>query len=145
MFKRKPYSLAILIVTLLAAAITIVAVFRLDLLFTGRGGYLEYAAYETQTGLQPSPQIIALDLAKNWCDSPDVCLLEEVRVFRVAANRAIIIIQTSNLRGDSVDGSQVRIELLRVEAAWNVEWAGTRWRCRSFRSDNPGWTVETCP
>lgn len=145
MFKSKPIGLVILLVALLVAVITVAAVFRWDLLFTGRSGYLEYTAYETHTDLKHSPQAIALDFATDWCDSPSICQLEEVRVFRVALNRAIIILQTRNLIGDSVEGSQVRIELLRVEEAWNVEWAGMRWRCRPFRGNSPGWTVETCP
>jgi hypothetical protein len=145
MFKSKPIGLVILLVALLAAVITVATVFRWDLLFTGRSGYLEYTAYETQTDWKHSPHAIALDFATDWCDSPSICQLEEVRVFRVASNRAIIVLQTRNLRGDSVDASQVRIELLRVGEAWEVEWAGMRWRCNPFRGNSPGWTVEPCP
>ncbi len=145
MFKSKPIYLAIMLVALLVAVITAAAVFRWDLFLTSRSSYLEYTAYETLTGLGHSPQAIASEFATAWCASPSICQLEEIRVFRVAANRAIIVLQTRYLRGDSVEGSQVRIELLRVEEAWNVEWAGMRWRCRPFRGNGPGWTLETCP
>ena len=84
------------------------AIFRWDLLFTGRNGYLEYAAYETQTVWKPPLQAIASDFASNWCNSPSICQLEEVRVFfQVAWDRAIIILQIEYVRGDSVDASQM--------------------------------------
>jgi hypothetical protein len=146
MFKSKLIGLTILLVVLLIALITVAAVFRLDLLFTGRNGYLEYTAHETQTVWKPPLQAIASDFANNWCNSPSICQPEEVRVFQIASNRAIIVLQMRYLRGDSVDASQMRIELVRVEEVWKVEWAGVRWRCDLFRGNNgPGWTTEPCP
>jgi hypothetical protein len=144
MFKSKLISLAILLVALLIAVITIAVIFRWDLLFTGRNGYLEYTAYETQTVWKPPLQAIASDFANTWCNSPSICQLEEVRVFQVASNRVIIVLQKRYLRGDSVDASQMRIELLGIEKSWKVEWAGEQWHCNPFRGNSPAWTTEPC-
>jgi hypothetical protein len=145
MFKSKPIGLVILLAASLVTVITVATIFRWDLLFTGRSSYLEYTEYETQIDWKHSPQAIALELATDCSDYPSKCQLEEVRVFRVASSKAIVVLQERYLVGDSVDASQMRIELLRVGETWEVEWSGMRWRCKPFRGNSPGWTVETCP
>lgn len=145
MFKSKPIGLVTLFAALLATVFTVAAIFRWDLLFTDRSSYLESAEYETQIDWKQSPQAIALELATDCTDYPSKCQLEDVRVFRVASSKAIVVIQKRYLVGDSVDASQMRIELLQTGETWEVEWSGVRWRCRPFRGNSPGWTVETCP
>jgi hypothetical protein len=145
LFKRKFIGLAILLVALPIALISAAALFRWDLLFTGRNAYLEYGVYETRAGWNSSPQAIATDLTNNWCNDPGICQIDTIRIFRVAPNKAIIVFQTRNLRGDSVGANQVRVELIQAGGTWKVVWAGMRWRCSPFRGNYPAWTVETCP
>ena len=145
MFKRKTFCLAISFAAFLTIVITTAVVFRWDLLLTDRNNYLEDTVSETQTDWTYSPREIALDLAAGCSDSPNKCQLEEVKVFQIASNRAIIFLQMRHLFGDSVDASQTRIELLRVGETWKVAWAGRRWQCRPFRGNSRGWTIEICP
>ena len=54
-FRSKPIGVIILLSVSLIAVIGIEAMFRWDLLFTGRNDYLEYTEYETQTDWNQSP------------------------------------------------------------------------------------------
>jgi hypothetical protein len=144
-FKGKTIHLVILLAALLVLVISSAVTFRWDLLFTGRNGYLESPSLAVQVYGGRSPRAIALGLAADWCGSPAICQLEQVRVFRVSPNRAIIVLQKKYLRGDSVAANQVRMELLRTGENWAVAWAGERWRCNPFRGDRSGWTVVICP
>lgn len=54
-----------------------------------------------------------------------------------------VVIERFDLRDDSLEAEEVRVDLVRKGAVWEIAWAGRRWRCR--RALFSGWTTALCP
>ena len=61
----------------------------------------------------------------------------------VTQERMIVTILADRLMDDSVSAKETRVEMAVDRGAWEVEWAGERWRCR--RALTSTWTTGLCP
>lgn len=88
------------------------------------------------------PETMALRMAgyPNEYGSPP----EKIDSVRSQDDKVIITILSLNLRDDSIKDQEVRVDLRKVGEIWDIDWAGSRWRCRrgDFQDD---WTASLCP
>lgn len=75
--------------------------------------------------------------------NPDNINPDTVFAYYVKANKAVVIITKANLMDDSVSAKEYRIDLVKLENIWKIEWAGYRQKCG--RGLSLGWVKGLCP
>jgi hypothetical protein len=62
----------------------------------------------------------------------------------ISSSQAIFLILHYELKDDSVDAIECRIELKRIGAGWNLVWMGERYSCQPGRGAGEGWQKTFC-
>jgi hypothetical protein len=100
-----------------------------------------------------------LDLAQSsgadWANDPQVIGLwvagypnsdgttpDRVYTF-TSADRATIVVSTLGCMDNSIRDKEARVDLVQVGTAWQIEWAGSRWRCTPGRGHR-WWSPARC-
>ena len=86
---------------------------------------------------------IAVALRYSGYSSVDGNIPSKVFVFSISNNQVVVVVKLENLMDDSVRDHEDRIDLIKIDDAWKIEWAGYRQRC--YRSNFEGWTTDLCP
>ncbi len=86
------------------------------------------------------PEIVALRVAgyPNTDNIPP----DRVTSFSEENGTTIVTITDQNLMDDSLIAIEYRVELTQSDNIWQVEWVGSRFRCR--RGFSLGWTSKFC-
>ena len=97
-------------------------------------------AVETNSDWVKDPEIVALRVAgyPNTDNIPP----DQVTSFSEENGTTIVTITDQNLMDDSLIAIEYRVELTQSDNIWQVEWVGTRFRCR--RGFSMGWTPQFC-
>lgn len=61
----------------------------------------------------------------------------------IGNEQAVVIFTQENLPDDSVQAIRTRVEFLRVDGPWQMQWAGEQYRCREGRGQQD-WGKKLC-
>lgn len=86
-----------------------------------------------------------ITLALRYAGYPNLDGLSPNQVFIYYVNdvQVIVIVRAFGHMDDSIRDTDERIELVKENGIWIIEWAGYRQRC--YRSSFDGWTTGLCP
>jgi hypothetical protein len=114
-----------------------------------------YAAYDFHIDPCREYEDACNDSANSVQDAVDVALRvagypsedgiepDRVKAFYENASMVTVVIGNDRLMNDSIRAKEVRVDLIRVDGVWKVEWAGARYRC--WRCFYQGWITWPCP
>lgn len=54
---------------------------------------------------------------------------DKVSIFDTGSDRITVLVMENSLHDDSVQAIEVRVDLVKKNEVWEIEWAGGRWRC----------------
>jgi len=114
-----------------------------------------YAAYDFHIDPCQEHEDVCDDLANSVQDAVDMALRvagypnedgvepDRVKAFYENTSMVTVVIGDDRLTDDSIRAREVRVDLIRVDGVWKVEWAGARYRC--WRCFYQGWITWPCP
>ena len=71
-------------------------------------------------------------------------VLPEVRFFDIAPHKKVVIVTSTHAQDDSMEGRQIRIDLIYREGMWEIDWVGRRWRCWPNRGPTEWTSTSNC-
>lgn len=87
------------------------------------------------------PQTVALRIAGY--PNPDNIAPESINVLTISPDSVVVTVLSRNLMDDSIKKEETRVEFIRSEEVWTIEWVGYRQQC--YRGLIFGWTTRPCP
>ena len=87
----------------------------------------------------------AIDLALRVAGypNPDALEADTVHAFYRDSSSVTVIVRKAGLYDDSVEARETRVDLVRGDGTWRIEWVGERYRCQ--RTGYRGWVTSLCP
>ncbi len=55
---------------------------------------------------------------------------DQVYIYYVSPTQLTVVIKSYGLMDDSLESKDTRVDLVKKDSEWEIEWAGGRWRCR---------------
>lgn len=68
---------------------------------------------------------------------------DQVDVYYIDSAELVVVIKAFGLPDDSVEAKHIRVDLVKKDNIWEIEWAGYKQRCG--RGLFIGWTTSNCP
>ena len=97
----------------------------------------------------------AVSYLDSWIDDPirvalqtanypnaDNSVPDQLFLFRTGASSVTVVIVKDKLLDDSIRAKEIRVDLVKQNGTWQIEWVGGRWQCQ--RGFEFGWTTALC-
>ncbi len=123
--------------------------------FTGRGKYKAFDFNEPWLSKFNEEYKKGIDEHANWTENPKEVTLriagvpvgvksDNLAVFDTKHQKRTVIVSIDPIReDDSVAAEEIRVDFVKKEERWEIEWAGGRWRCQAGRGQLD-WVPKLC-